>query len=343
MSALPWMVEKLHAWLGGRGDWRLRMQAQWRWWVRRWAFAVVSCLLAWGSGGWWHAETWRAFAQTRQEVLSLQAQIAGLPQGPSVVSEVHMADVIRRLPAADELEQIWTLLQKTLAMHQVRLVSMQPVNEPWLAPLPSHAMALRLQARYENWAGLWSALARMGPVWSMDRLRVVPRTDGDGVDIEVVWRLWTRPQGTEKVTTETPLANLLTQLEAKTLSKGASVFSGVGVTPAGLAPVREAVGPAVGVLPAPDQTPDFLAPSGELIFSHEPERWPMRPLRVIGFWQHGDQTEAVLANATHWFRIREGRQLSLEGHRVWRVVADGIQIRDPQGRISTIRMEDRAP
>ena len=163
------------------------------------------------------------------------------------------------------------------------------------------------------------------------------------MDIELVWRLWTQAQGTEKVSTETPLISLLKELEAKPLSKGASVFSAVGLNPEGHAPAREAFAAAVGILPASPQTSDLLDAPAELIFLHEPERWPMRPLRVIGLWQDGDQKEAVLATATHWFQIREGRQLSLEGHRVWRVVVDGIQIRDPQGRISTIRMEDRAP
>jgi hypothetical protein len=51
----------------------------------------------------------------------------------------------------------------------------------------------------------------------------------------------------------------------------------------------------------------------------------------------------LLANATHWFRIREGQRLSLEGHRVSRIGGDGIQVRDPQGRMLTLRMEDMSP
>ena len=91
------------------------------------------------------------------------------------------------------------------------------------------------------------------------------------------------------------------------------------------------------------RTADTVSPPHHLIFSHAPERQPMQPLRVLGIWRDGEQAEALLANATHWFRIREGRQLSLEGHRVSRIGGDGIQVHDPRGRVLTLRMEDMSP
>jgi Tfp pilus assembly protein PilP len=104
-----------------------------------------------------------------------------------------------------------------------------------------------------------------------------------------------------------------------------------------MAPTGEVKGSMPGSTARADALPK------EPVFSSEPERWPMLSLRLIGIWRQGDQAEAVVANAAHWFRTQEGRQISLEGHRVWRIGWDDIHVRDPAGRLQTFQMEAGAP
>jgi hypothetical protein len=258
-----------------------------------------------------------------------------------------MSDDVNRLPSLDQHEQVWSYLRNTLAQHQVKLMLMQPVSEVGDAPLPSQAMSLRLQARYENWAGAWTSLVRLGPVWSMDRLRVVPSADKQSVDIEVVWRAWFSPERAGSIPHNAVFAaGLPASLQAPLPKHVASVFD----MPFSITPQLEqeartvamaSTGAAVGMLP--DATALADVPPKEPLFLSEPERWPMLPLRLIGIWRQGDQAEAVVANAAHWFRTQEGRQISLEGHKVWRIGRDDIHVRDPAGRVQTFQMEARAP
>lgn len=342
MSALPSNFAQLPPWKVGLGDWGSRVQSQWRWWARRWAFAVTAGLLSWGAGLGWQADVWRDLVQTRQAVQALQAQLAAAPPGRPVTDEGVVTHEIQRLPRPEQLGQMWTDLQNALAKHRVQLVSMQPVMEPWLAPLPNQAMLLRLQARFENWAGLWAALIEMGPAWSMDRLRVVPSTGLDGVDIEVVWRIWAQPQSADTHNDGAPWARpmpaiLDSPLEATPPpAKASSVFDAPDL-------FKKSPSAPVPSVQTKERAADAVSAPQHLGFLHTPEREPMQPLRVLGIWRAGEQAEAVLANATHWFRVREGRPLSLEGHRVGRIGADGVQVRDPQGRILTLQMEGVSP
>jgi hypothetical protein len=347
MNTREWLQAKWVSWQVGGPDWSIRFQAHWRWWARRWGFAVTACLLAWVLGVWLHAPTWQAHAQLKSEVQVLHAQLAAVPTPRPKSSGPVMSDDIHRLPSLDQQEPVWAYLRNTLAQHQVRLMLMQPMSEVGHAPLPNQAMLLRLQARYENWAGAWASLVRMGPVWSMDRLRVVPSTDKQSVDIEVVWRAWFSPGMVGSTPHNAVFAEGLPALPQAPLSKyRASVFD--MPFPMMQALEREArplamppTMAAVGVLSDSKAVPDGLPK--EPLFSSEPERWPMLPLRLIGIWRQGDQAEAVVANAAHWFLAQEGRQISREGHRVWRIGRDDIHVRDPAGREQTFQMEAKTP
>jgi hypothetical protein len=258
-----------------------------------------------------------------------------------------MDDEVNRLPSLDQQEQVWAYLRNTLAQHQVKLMLMQPVSEVGHAPLPSQAVSMRMQARYENWARAWASLVRMGPFWSMDRLRVVPSADKQSVDIEVVWRAWFNPGRAGRIAHNAVIAGGLPAAPQVPLSRhGASVFD----MPLSMRPQLQRVTSTVATPPTaaavgalPDSTARADVPPKELLFSSEPERWPMLSLRLIGIWRQGDQAEAVMANAAHWFRTQEGRQISLEGHRVWRIGWDDIHVRDPAGRVQTFQMEAGAP
>ena len=347
MKPLAWALSNRPAGGGARADWTQNFKASWRRWVRRWSWALIACAMAWCAGMWWHAPTWSEHGQARREVLALQVQLGAVSQEPLQTGKPGMDEALDRLPTTDQSEQWWRHLQKVLAQYRVRLLSMQPVSEGLLAPLPSQAMVMRLQARYENWAQVWRALTEMGPVWSMDRLSVVHSTDAQGVDIEVVWRIWSRTgQEVGDHDKATGLVPMATQPQTPRIQEGPSVFG----LPVRRAPPLEAqiklpdgvqVSAATGVLPEPEGAPDSMPQ--DLQFTHEPERWPMRPLRLIGIWRQGQQAQAIVANSTHWFRAQEGKALSLEGHRVWRIGGDDMQVRDPQGRVQTIRMEAKAP
>lgn len=322
----------------GREDWGIRLQQRYRGWLRRWALAVLACPLAWALGMWLHAQTWRDHAQAQHDVRALQAQLAAVPAGQARNVGIEVDTATTPLPTADQRAMMWTRLPNTLAKHQVRLVAMQAVNEAMAAPLPSEAMALRLQARFENWAGLWAVLSQMGPVWSMDRLRVVPSSGQEGVDIEVVWRIWSTNAEGAKSQDGDALAGAFTNLpEGRLWKQGASIFDGVRsplvvkATAAASAMTEAAVVPGAPPLPQ------------DLMFTNEPERWPMLPMRVIGIWRQGDRMEAWVANHTHWFRVQEGRQLSLEGHRVWRISHEEVQVRDLRDQVQTLKMEAKTP
>lgn len=317
-------------------DWRIRLQRGWRGWFRRWAWALAACLVAWGLGVWLHAQTWLDYVQTGHEVRTLQAQLAAAPVARHLSRGDAAVEAMPPLPTTDQAAQLWGLLPHALAQHQVRLLAMQPVNEAMAAPLPSEAMTLRLQARFENWAGLWAVMTQMGPVWTMDRLRVTPSVGVQGVDIEVVWRIWSRAQdAVKRPHGETFIAAIPQWPAPFALRDGASVFED---------PRRPAAHKAVSdarPVTAATVAPETLAL--ERVFSNEPERTPMQPLRVIGIWRHGTQAEVLVANPTHWFRVQEGRVLSLEGHRLWRIGHDDIQVRDPRGRTETLKLETMPP
>jgi pimeloyl-ACP methyl ester carboxylesterase len=40
---------------------------------------------------------------------------------------------------------------------------------------PSQAVALRLQARFDDWVAVWAAMNARGPVWGIERLRITPQ------------------------------------------------------------------------------------------------------------------------------------------------------------------------
>ena len=107
-----------------------------------------------------------------------------------------------------------------------------------------------MQARYENWAGAWTSLVRLGPVWSMDRLRVVPSADKQSVDIEVVWRAWFNPGRAGSQPHNAVFAGGLPAASQAPLSKhGASVFD----MPFPMTPPPESETPTV-----------VMAPTGEV-------------------------------------------------------------------------------
>ena len=114
MSALPSTFPKLPSWKIGLGDWGSRAQVQWRGWARRWAFAVMACLLTWGAGMWLHADIWLDLVQIRQEVQALQAQLAAAPQGRPVTEEWVVPPEIQRLPSPEQHGQMWTILKLSL-------------------------------------------------------------------------------------------------------------------------------------------------------------------------------------------------------------------------------------
>ena len=296
---------------------------------------------------WWHAQSWTDYALVRHEVKALQTQLGAVSAEPLQTGKLAMAEVMADLPTPEQPDQMWNHLQKVLLQYRVRLLSMQPVNDVLIAPLPSRAMVMRLQARYENWAQVWRVLVQMGPVWSMDRLSVVHSTDAHGVDIEVVWRIWSRDQGAARDQDQTPWEwPVSTLADVKWLQAGPTVFGlpTRNTLSKGLdaeLPLGVQVGAASGVLADPASAPEPWPQ--DLQFTHEPERWPMRPMRLVGIWRQGQQAQAIVANSTHWFRTEEGKPLSLEGHRVWRIGGEDMQVRDPQGRVQTIQMEAKAP
>ena len=218
---------------------------------------------------------------------------------------------------------------------------------------PSQAVALRLQARFDDWVALWAAMNTNGPIWGIERLRITPQ--GGGVAIEAVLRLWL-----SSAATSTPGGG-----EALALGE---LFPG----PALVGLRSRAGGPVFVTTPLPVVVSSVAAPNFKEedllskqtgagvpsrttpqesrasvlqteLLSPDPANWPLEQVRLAGIWQHAHDAQLILMAGPHWVRARVGQRIGTQGHVVQSIHAREVHLRAAQGPMQVIGFEKANP
>lgn len=340
-----------------------------RWW-RRWVYALTGCSL--GIVALWLAqsEVHDHHVQAEQAVAGLAQQLAALSAAAAVpATPAAASDGQRRLaslPAVTKQGQIWTDWQQVLAAHGLRLQSLRVMATEFGA-LPASASggaeqrgdlrhqsaALRVQGRFEDWTRAWAACAETGPVCSMERISVVALAQTDEVQIDVVLRVWMRPdEGAVRA-----------QPNKGDEGAGAQALQTVRLVPASAATLPRAV-PAVfaadatagrALTGAAARAQDGVQPNGALAtgtsaataapedLPPDPRHWPLARVRWAGLWQQGGDRQAILSIGSHGAKVSLGQRVTQEGHRVVAISEDGVSLRLAQGPVFKLDSMSPAP
>ncbi len=354
--ALTWRA-LAPAWrLGWPSLWRDR----WRWLARRWAFALAGFglgLLGVGSGQLQALDAlWESQAQLQDLRAQLLAQQKQASHGPGAHTDLTAPagppPVMAWWPVQGTQSAVWPQLERLFAQHGVRLLSLRPEPASPMGAWPSQAVALRLQARFDDWVAVWAAMNARGPIWAIERLRITPQ--GGGVAIEAVMRLWLSP--------------------ATSMPGGGSAMAPGALFP-GPAPVgwRARVGgPVFVTTPVPIVASSVAAPNlqdeGPLfrltgagvpsltspqenrtsvvqtaLLSPDPADWPFEQVRLAGIWRHAHEAQLILMAGPHWVPARVGQRIGTQGHVVQSIHAREVHLRAGQGPMQVIGLEKATP
>ena len=354
--ALTWRA-LAPAWrLGWPSLWRDR----WHWLARRWAFALAGFglgLLGVGSGQLQALDAlWASQAQVQDLRAQLLAQQNQASHGPGAHTELNAPagppPVMAWWPVQGTQSAVWPQLERLFAQHGVRLLSLRPESASPMGAWPSQAVALRLQARFDDWVAVWAAMNARGPVWGIERLRITPQ--GGGVAIEAVMRLWLSPAtsmpgggsalapgalfpgpapvgwrsragGPVFVTTPVPIV---------ASSVAARNFQGEG-------PLFALTGAGVPSRTSPQES--RAAVVQEALLSPDPADWPLEQVRLAGIWQHAHEAQLILMAGPHWVPARVGQRIGTQGHVVQSIHAREVHLRAAQGPMQVIGLEKARP
>lgn len=315
---------------GWQAEWPTRLQSQLRRTFRRWVYAgmgaALGVTLVWVLQAEALEEVWR----TEQALDTWRAQVVERPQArpsgtPAVarLSTEQATQMLDHLPGQSAQARLWPALQQVFARRHVQLLSLRPVQERLAAPLPSQAMAWRLQARFGDWAQAWADMNEGVPVWTIDRMRISPRTPPQAVpevEIDVVLRVWLRqdPEG--------PLAwSGRAGPQSASVPHAAAVF--VGDNP------LQAHALAVSAQAAADAAKPLVAGPSD---SPDPSDWPWARVRLTGIWQQSPTRQAILEFGPHWAWARAGQRISLEGHVLESIGDQSVSVRSGQGVVKEL-------
>ena len=324
---------------------------RWRWLARRWTFALLGFAVGGLWVAWLHAPSLGVLWAQEDQLQSLQGQLAQLKsqtrqaqiQGQKAAQQASPQG-LAQLPNLEHQGLIWLQFSQLLAQHAVELRSLRPVPDALPAPLPSQAVAVRLQGQFDDWVAVWRAMNANGPVWSIDRLRITPQAPG--VDIEAVLRVWLGDgPGQDFMALSDKAAAGLTGL--------ASVRSGVfwqepelvvevpgkawSVSGASLPQVQE--GEATPSEPVTADRSQRLASTDPL--SVDPAQWPVERVRLLGVWHHAQEAHAILAAGPHWVRARVGQQVG--DHWLGSIHAQEVHLLAGQGTVKVLGLAKASP
>lgn len=240
---------------------------------------------------------------------------------------------LERLPGQQTVARVWPALQQQLSQQGLRVTSMRPLPEPLAAPLPSQGVAVHMSGRFADWQQAWNRLSAAGPVWSVDRISVVPQAamtpgdDGAGdVQIDAVLRVWLQPGQDGPGAWPADEANLPV--------RSVSPLAASQLAPGLFAPARSVAG-----VPGP-QLAASAAPAAPLaVLPADPQQWPLATIRLAGLWQQADERQAVLVAGTHAVRVAAGQRVGQEGLRVEAVLPDSVRLRTAQGALHVLKLE----
>jgi hypothetical protein len=355
--ALAWPALSPAWQLGWPRLWRDR----WRWLARRWAFALAGFGLGLLGVGSVQLEALDALWESEAQVQDLRAQFPAQQKQASKGPGAHVdlnaptgpPQVLAWWPLQGTQSAVWPQLERLFAHHGVRLLSLRPEPSSPMGAWPSQAVALRLQARFDDWVAVWTAMNTRGPVWGIERLRITPQ--GGEVAIEAVLRLWLSPAATSTPGGGAALAP--GALFPSPVSVGLrpraggpvfvttplpSVASSVAVPNfKGEDPVSSQTGAGVQSRTSPQENLASVLPTA--LFSPDPADWPLEQVRMVGIWQHGHDAQLILMAGPHWVRARVGQRIGTQGHVVQSIHAREVHLRAAQGPMQVIGLEKAKP
>ncbi len=352
------------AWpLAWRLGWPSLWRDRWRWLARRWAFAMGGLLVGMLGVVGWQFEAFQTLRESEAHVLDLKAKLLAQVQtaqikpapGAALITPTGPPPVMAKWPVQGTQAAVWPQLERWMAQHGLRLLSLRPEPASPLGAWPSQAVALQLQGRFDDWVIAWAALNAQGPVWGMERLRITPQEGG--VAIDAVLRLWLSPEatlmsnsdGTPKPTEWMPAP----VLKGRHLGALAPVFVTTGLpseTSSGVTAGLKAVDPlplsagrafrsSAKALESLDSRPPTPMPT----VSPDPADWPLDQVRLVGVWQQGQSVHPILVAGPHWTLARLGQRIGPQGHVVNSIFAGEVHLRAAQGPVWVIGLEKAKP
>lgn len=284
--------------------------------VRRWAWALAGAFAGMGLVAVFAWEAYEEHDLWRYKVQALRAAHKAVPAKTAASSPAasDASSLVERLPAQREVSALWLALQQGMAQRGLQVQDLRPQTLLPAQGLSSQAVALRLQGRFVDGVQVWASLVDAGPVWTLDRLTVVPGVQAGQLQWDGIWRAWLRP--------DAPSAHAWPahwDLRAREGASGVDPF----VTTKAAAPVAG----ASESLPA------------ELV--EDPRRWPLAHIRLLGVWQQGGQWQAVLGAGAYWAVLAPGAPLAIEAYRVQAVRPEGVvlQAATGHGPVHVLRLE----
>ena len=285
--------------------------------MHRWAWAFAGALLGACMVLGLTSDVWQAHDQARQAFdavqLALQSQPQSAGQTEDTQAAAHAAKGLwtrlpHRLPPDTATE-----LQQALQAQGLTVVSLRVMPAVPGGVLQSQSLALRLHGDFARWAQVFQAWTVSGPVVSIERLVVSPLAKAQGVQLDVVLRLWFKT-GTDGHEAWPAWPSVVA---AKTAAESGEQGHGVFALAAG-----------------PDSkvsVPQTASPEA-LMSTDDPMTWPMERIRLLGTWQEGERWQAVLSAGGVWVPVRVGQRVSRQAHRVQSIRRDAVILRTPQGQ-----------
>jgi hypothetical protein len=293
--------------------------------ARRWGWALAACTAGLGGVAVWASEELEAHAQLLRQLQTLKDQ-ASAARPPTSAGQARASDataLLDRLPAVQGASGLWLALQQGLQQQGLRVQSLKPLPLQEGEPLSSQALAMRWQGRYADMVSAWASLADAGPVWTLDRLSVTPGGSAGQLQWDGVWRVWLRPGPAH-----------------------AQAWPAGWQTAGAALPLRWA--DPFGVEPPVGHTAAAAPVAGASeadVWSDNPRHWPLAQMRLLGVWQQGGRTQAVLAAGPHWAVLAEGARIALEGYRIQTIHPDAVALQalKAPGDVHTLRLQGGAP
>ena len=285
--------------------------------MRRWAWALAGAVLGACALLGLASDVWQAHEQAQQSFDAAQQALQSQPQPLSQPEDVqptsHAAGGLwsrlpHRLPPDTATE-----LQQALQAQGLTVVSLRTMPVVSGGALQSQSLALRLNGDFAQWARTFQAWAASGPVVSIERMGVTPLTKAQGVQLDVVLRLWFKTSaGGQGAWPAWP--SVATEQSA---TVPADLDQGVFALPLG---------------PDLPMSAPLPAQSKALAVTDDPMTWPMERIRLLGTWQEGERWQAVLSAGGVWVPLRVGQRVSPQAHRVQEIRRDAVIFRTSQGQ-----------
>jgi hypothetical protein len=356
---MPWrswtLASLAAAW---RPGWPSLWRDRWRWLARRWAFALAGFGVGLLGVVGLQFEDWEALRDSEAQIEELQAKLHAQEQPAQVKSKHEPAaldspsgppPVLAWWPVQGTQASVWPQLERLMVQHGLRLLSLRLEPPSAVGAWPSQAVALRLQGRFDDWVAGWAALNTLGPLWSLERLRIRPQDES--VAIDAVLRLWLSPvaSATPKPAQSTMPAELFLGSARPPLRAraGERVFVSSTLAPAA------SLGVAAGLkseipLPVPvdaELRSSALTPPAQPMatLSPDPAHWPLEQVRVAGVWQQAQGVQLILMAGPHWVSARVGQRIGSQGHLVDSIHAQEVHLRAAQGPVWVIGLEKAQP